>query len=166
MQLRSDAALYSRPVCEGSCLGKGNGSKGERGREKNPTIPNSLIPSSLWFFLLCFHTLTWQLKCLVDFPGCLWAKYYTKHPSLAVVSQHCLISPLCVRQKEILFHASFINSLLGFYKLLHLPVLVHRLKTKRYDCTDFFCGNWSQMPHDKLLLMAKANLILNTRLKN
>lgn len=42
--------------------------------------------------------------------------------------------------REISFHASFINSLLGFYKLLHLPILSQGLKTKKKkdDCKSSF----------------------------
>lgn len=128
---------------------------------KKSTMPNNLISLSLFCFFfssLCFYTFTLKLVCLVDFPGCVWAEYYIKQPSPAVVSQPCLIFPLCVRQREILFHASFINSLLGFYKSLHLPVLLQRLKTKRGDCRVFFRGNWSQMPHHKLCWWQRGHI--------
>lgn len=166
MYLRSDEnTLYSCPTFEGSCFEKRDGCKGEGRRERETplTMPNNLISLSLWFFLLYSFVFPLKLMCLMDFPGCVWAEYYTKHLSPAVVSQPCLIFPLCIRQREILFHASFINSLLGFYKSLYLPVLLQRLKTKRDDCIVFFCGNWSQVPHHKLLLMAKTTLTLNTR---
>ena len=146
-----------------AALGKGIVAREREEEGKKPTMPNTLISLPLCFFSLCFYAFTLKLMCLLDFPGCVRAEYYIKHPSLAVVSQPCLILPLCVRQREILFHASFINSLLGFYKSLHLPVLLQRFKTKRDDCTVFFCGNWSQVPHHKLLLMAKTTLIFNTR---
>lgn len=107
----------------------------QREEEGKPHYINDLIS------LLCFCTYILKVMCLVDFPGFAWSGYHMKHPSPAVVSQPCLIFPLCVRQREILFHASFIDSLLRFHKLLHLPVLFQRLKTERDDCTSVEYGH-------------------------
>jgi len=68
MYLRSDeSTLYSYPICEGSCFGKGNGKKGEGGRgKKSPLCQTTSL--SLWFFLIVFLRIYFETGVLGGLP--------------------------------------------------------------------------------------------------